>query len=565
MTIMRTNIKGFIAKVLVLCMIVGLLPTVALAEGATTEKPSSGTYYQIDVDATTNGKVTATYTIGSDSHPYTICSDTTSKQTYYIGTDTAGGAVKVQVKLTPDTDYEIDSSASYYQIGSASQVKISSAETTITIPGNADSGTVLKIHAEFKVKSSTPPSGGSGGGGGAADNVVVEKPSTGGGDTTVVVDVKPTTSGTTSSATIPDKKMNEAVQSALDTSSKNGTDPVVVVKVETPDTATGMNVTLPSAPLEKLGTDKDATLIVTSGVAELTFDRTAIAAIAEEAGSTLTISVTPAAQSSLSAAQKEVVGTAPVFDLSITSNGKAITKFGNGVLAVTLPYTLAQGQSSSDVVVYYLSDAAVLEACPTSYKSGKVTFTTTHLSKYVIGDTSMGPITFTDVPADAFYADAVEWAVSNGITEGVGNNQFAPNNSCTRSQIVTFLWRAAGSPEPTSTANPFTDVDTRAFYGKAVLWAVEKGITVGTSATTFAPNGTCTRAEAVTFLYRYAGTPAASGSSFSDVPANAFYANAVAWAVANGITNGVGNDQFAPQATCTRAQIVTFLYRDLAK
>lgn len=559
---MRTNIKGFIAKVLVLCMVFTMLPTMALTASAAGNDSS---YYSINADAS-GGTVEVYYQVGSDTISHKLDS------TYY---DIKGDVTKLEVKITPNTGKELKSAT--YQIGNKSAVafSVSANGGTYEIPASAFSDvtmngqTAATIHivATFADKQSGGSTGGGGGtgGGGAADNVVVEKPSTGGGDTTVVVDVKPTTSGTTSSATIPDKKMNEAVQSALDTSSKNGTDPVVVVKVETPDTATGMNVTLPSAPLEKLGTDRDATLIVTSGVAELTFDRTAIAAIAEEAGSTLTISVTPAAQSSLSAAQKEVVGTAPVFDLSITSNGKAITKFGNGVLAVTLPYTLAQGQSSSDVVVYYLSDAAVLEACPTSYKSGKVTFTTTHLSKYVIGDTSMGPITFTDVPADAFYADAVEWAVSNGITEGVGNNQFAPNNSCTRSQIVTFLWRAAGSPEPTSTANPFTDVDTSAFYGKAVLWAVEKGITVGTSATTFAPNGTCTRAEAVTFLYRYAGTPAASGSSFSDVPANAFYANAVAWAVANGITNGVGNDQFAPQATCTRAQIVTFLYRDLAK
>lgn len=172
--------------------------------------------------------------------------------------------------------------------------------------------------------------------------------------------------------------------------------------------------------------------------------------------------------------------------------------------------------------------------------------------------------TFTDVPADAYYADAVAWAVEKGITNGTGATTFSPEASCTRAQIVTFLWRAAGSPEPTGSANPFTDVDANSYYGKAVLWAIEKGITNGTSATTFSPEATCTRAQAVTFLYRYEGTPAASGSSFGDVASDAYYAGAVAWAVREEITNGTGANTFSPDITCTRGQIVTFLYRDMA-
>ncbi|MDO4270785.1 MAG: S-layer homology domain-containing protein, partial [Eubacteriales bacterium] len=168
---------------------------------------------------------------------------------------------------------------------------------------------------------------------------------------------------------------------------------------------------------------------------------------------------------------------------------------------------------------------------------------------------------FTDVPADAYYADAVAWAVKNGITTGTSASTFSPNLSCTRAQMVTFLWRAAGSPKATG-SNPFTDVQSGAYYYDAVLWAVKQGITVGTSATTFSPDATVTRGQTVTFLYRAAGSPAASGASFTDVASDAYYANAVAWAVSKGITNGTGDSMFSPNLDCTRAQIVTFMFRN---
>lgn len=170
-------------------------------------------------------------------------------------------------------------------------------------------------------------------------------------------------------------------------------------------------------------------------------------------------------------------------------------------------------------------------------------------------------VSFRDVAQNAYYYDAVQWAVEKGITEGTSATTFSPDASCTRAQMVTFLWRAAGSPAPKSAANPFKDVSTNDYYYSAVLWAVENGITSGTSADTFAPNATVTRGQTVTFLYRAAGSPAVSGGSFSDVAADAYYANAVAWASQHNITSGVGNGNFAPNADCTRAQIVTLLYR----
>ncbi|MCI6569395.1 MAG: S-layer homology domain-containing protein [Dysosmobacter sp.] len=171
---------------------------------------------------------------------------------------------------------------------------------------------------------------------------------------------------------------------------------------------------------------------------------------------------------------------------------------------------------------------------------------------------------FVDVPADAYYHDAVLWAAENGITGGVDDTHFAPNASCTRAQAVTFLWRVAGSPVPKTTAMPFADVKAGSYYYDAVLWAVEQGVTKGTSDTTFSPNATCTRAQIVTFLWRSQKSPAADGvNPFTDVAADAYYNTAVLWAAENGITGGTTATTFSPNNDCTRAQIVTFLFRCL--
>ena len=168
---------------------------------------------------------------------------------------------------------------------------------------------------------------------------------------------------------------------------------------------------------------------------------------------------------------------------------------------------------------------------------------------------------FYDVPNDAYFYEAVKWAVKNGITDGVGNNLFAPEQPCTRAQIVTFLWRAAGSPEPKGAASGMTDVVSGSYYEKAVAWAIENGITTGTTTSTFSPDATCTRAQAVTFLARALKAKAASAAEFSDVPTGSYFADAVAWAAANGVTEGIGGGLFGSDNDCTRGQIVTFLYR----
>lgn len=168
---------------------------------------------------------------------------------------------------------------------------------------------------------------------------------------------------------------------------------------------------------------------------------------------------------------------------------------------------------------------------------------------------------FRDVPTDAYYYEAVKWAQKKGITGGIGDGLFGPNQPCTRAQIVTFLWRAAGSPEPKGTATGMTDVAAGSYYEKAVAWAIENGITTGTADGRFAPDATCTRAQGMTFLFRASKASADGAPAFSDVAADAYYAEAVKWATDNGITNGTTDTTFSPGSGCTRAQIVTFLWR----
>lgn len=171
---------------------------------------------------------------------------------------------------------------------------------------------------------------------------------------------------------------------------------------------------------------------------------------------------------------------------------------------------------------------------------------------------------FTDVPAGAYYEEAVGWAVKEGITKGTSDSTFTPDGVCTRAQAVTFLWRAAGSPAAKAGSLPFADVKAGSYYDDAVRWAVENGVTVGTSATTFSPNATCSRAQIVTFLWRAQKSPAAgSANPFDDVAGSAYYADAVQWAVQKNITKGTGATAFSPDANCIRAQIVTFLYRSM--
>lgn len=223
-------------------------------------------------------------------------------------------------------------------------------------------------------------------------------------------------------------------------------------------------------------------------------------------------------------------------------------------------------------------DGYRVEAVTVASESGNVAVTNTGEGKYVFTHpNSKVTITvtfveepdtdhpFTDVNPGEYYYDPVLWAVENEITNGISATEFGPGNTCTREQAMTFLWRAAGEPEPKTTSNPFTDVKPDAYSYKAVLWAVENGITNGMSATEFGPSETCTRAQIVTFLHRADEAPTVGSSNpFADVKQGDYYYNAVLWAVENNITNGMSATEFGPSDGCTRGQIVTFLYRHYA-
>jgi hypothetical protein len=236
------------------------------------------------------------------------------------------------------------------------------------------------------------------------------------------------------------------------------------------------------------------------------------------------------------------------------------------------PKTASKGDTVTITVKpdsgYELDTLTVKDASGSKIKvkdkgDGKFTFTMPASKVTVSAEfAEIETLDFADVSTDAYYYEAVKWAAKKGITGGTGDGTFNPNGSCTRAHIVTFLWRAAGSPEPKSTVS-FADVPAGSYYAKAVAWAVENGITLGTGDGTFSPNATCTRAQSVTFLYRTLGTAPTTVNSFTDVTADAFYADAVAWAVESGVTNGTTDSTFSPNNGCTRAQIVTFLYRTM--
>ena len=256
----------------------------------------------------------------------------------------------------------------------------------------------------------------------------------------------------------------------------------------------------------------------------------------------------------------------------------------NPTYSVTTPSKSENGKVSLDKSTAKKGDTVTVTVTPDAgYQLDKLTVTDKNGNVLKLTDKGDGKYSFTmpdgkvevkavfakkvetspfdDVSADAYYNQAVQWAQEKGITDGISSNLFGPKQPCTRGQIVTFLWRAAGSPEPKGTAAGMTDVVPGSYYAKAVAWAVENGITTGTAEGTFSPDATCTRAQAVTFLARAQNAKATGKTAFSDVPADSYFADAVAWAQANGVTTGTSETTFSPDNDCTRAQIVTFLYR----
>ena len=256
-----------------------------------------------------------------------------------------------------------------------------------------------------------------------------------------------------------------------------------------------------------------------------------------------------------------------LFDVSVEAGGTSVHYF-DGTL--TLTFTVPNLEEIDDPhVLHILADGSREYYTPDRISGNTITVRgIRNLSTFAVIPGSEIPVEpvnpFVDVDESDYYYDAVLWAVANGITNGTtpDGTLYSPDLVLSRAQMVTFLWRVNGAPRVTG-SSPFTDVNVGDYYYDAVLWAVANGVTTGTTSTTFSPDLPVTRAQAVTFQWRAAGAPLVSGGSFVDVPADAWYANAVAWAVANGITNGTGGGIFSPDMEVSRAQAVTFLYREL--
>ena len=322
-------------------------------------------------------------------------------------------------------------------------------------------------------------------------------------------------------------------------------------------------VTLPVGGMEKAAdNDNDVRLDLRYG--EITLSARAIAGMTDGISSNdkIKISITSQASSKDETISDLLDKGAAVFDVSVTVNDVEVHSF-DGTLTITL--TVSNLSKITDPHILHILTSGTKEYyAPDSISGNTITVKgIRNLSTFAVIPGSEVPQNnpFADVSTSDYYYDAVLWAVENGVTNGTSATTFSPDMAVSRAQMVTFLWRAHGSPKATGT-NPFTDVSTSDYYYDAVQWAVANGVTTGTSATTFSPDAPVTRAQAVTFQWRAAGSLVVSGSSFDDVAADAYYVNAVTWAVANGITNGTGGNNFSPDAAVSRAQAVTFLYRE---
>lgn len=316
----------------------------------------------------------------------------------------------------------------------------------------------------------------------------------------------------------------------------------------------------------KSGNTNVATVDQTGKVTAVGVGTTTITATAGGKSATCTVTVTakpvPIKRIALSDAAVSVGTTIqlePVFTPADTTQRDVIWTSSDRTIATVDANGRVRGVAEGKVTITVTStaDPSITASCTVTV--------TKNLSDAglaaIIGTLGNGSLPFNDVTVRDYFYDAVKWAVDRGITSGTSRYTFSPDAPCTRAQVVTFLWRAAGCPQPTSKSNPFADVRADDYFYDAVLWAVEHGITNGTSAKTFSPDATVTRAQVVTFLWRANGQPAAGNSGFLDVSSNAYYARAVDWAFANGITTGMDYGAFGPDTACTRAQIVTFLYR----
>ncbi|MEG1858413.1 MAG: S-layer homology domain-containing protein, partial [Pseudoflavonifractor sp.] len=343
---------------------------------------------------------------------------------------------------------------------------------------------------------------------------------------------------------VPEKAVTDAIESAVKEAAKTGGTSSVEIQVAAPKGAKTVETTLTSKSLAAVSDGKTESLKIATPVAEVSFDSEALKNIAGVAGKDVTISIAQVDKGGLTDTQKQQVGDAPVFDFTITSDGRTISDFNGGTATVSVPYTLKAGENPEFVTVWLLDDAGKLIPINAKYADGKITFETGHFSRYAIGY-----LPFTDVNADWAY-ESIVYAYNNQLFSGVGNDSFAPADNMSRAMLWSVLYRMAGAPAKTDAP--------ALWYTDAQKWAIAEGISDGSN-----PMGNVTREQLATILYRYAKATAASAdmSGFTDTAAiSGFAKDATSWAVATGILNGSAG-KLNPQGNATRAEVAVVMER----
>lgn len=335
----------------------------------------------------------------------------------------------------------------------------------------------------------------------------------------------------------------------------------------TAETRLSDTISLPVSLVQTIASKSNSTVTLMTPNADVVFNNAALETIFTKGNPSTTGTMEIVAEltspSLMPVSVRDRLSNAFIVDLTVRLGGVVVSDFGVGTATITLPYT--RNDSSKTTSVYYVADSGSMTRMNDAVyqnSSRSITFTTSHFSYYAVLEESAN---FSDVYSTDFYYDAVMWAVENDITSGTTATTFSPNDICTRSQAMALLWKAMGK-NIVNINIPFTDVSSNDYFYEAVRWAYARGVTDGTSPTTFSPYALCSRSQIVTFLWIANGSPIVGGNLyFSDVPAGSWYADAVRWAVSEGITSGTGSTTFSPDSVCTRGEIVTFLYNNLGK
>ncbi len=367
------------------------------------------------------------------------------------------------------------------------------------------------------------------------------------------------------SVAIGTSDLTDAIKDAKENNSA-----AIVIAPEITGEARKVSVGLPKSSLSAVASETDADLTVETPVGSVSIPNDTLASIASQAaGGTVTVSLEAVDNSALSPAQQAAVSDKPVYDITIMSGGSNISSFGGGAITVSLPYTMKDGEDPSGVTVWYLNNEGELQqvACAYNPATGMVTFTTDHLSYYVVGYTVLAGLPFTDVKPDDWFYDSVAFAVRKGLFSGASATTFSPNEAMTRAMLVTVLYRLEGQPSVNG-ADSFTDVESGQWYTNAVLWASAEGIVAGYGGGQFGTNDSITREQMAAILHRYAQhkgcdvTATADLVSYTDAAEISGWAqSAMQWANAGGLIAGTTPATLDPAGTATRAQVASILMR----